>query len=320
MLDALERDLPETFPELARDRTFTGLVQALDDTTVREQLSAKLRRRGLEAAKAATQEFGLPRHDEAGSAAELSGLRLLWLDSHGSQRGFLRKQLDQAGASVTCATQLHEVIDAVAAGRFDVVVTNLKRPTARDGGFDDIAEMRRAGYDGPFVVYTGYVSPARRERAARERVSITAEPDEARQLIIQAWTGGQSSGLDLAGITALWLAPYSNLPFLRHLGARGADVVEADSPAGAIAAIRSQAVDAVVADPFPGWKGFAYISELRKEAESAELLPALVLAHRATPQRRREAAALGIEITDDAAMATRWLARIAAAKAAPDAA
>jgi hypothetical protein len=82
-------------------------------------------------------------------------------------------------------------------------------------------------------------------------------------------------------------------------------------------AIQTQPIDAVIADPFPGWTGFSYISELRKHAELGDLLPALVLAHRVTPQWRQEAAALGIEITDDATMATRWLARLAAAKQGP---
>jgi CheY-like chemotaxis protein len=120
-----------------------------------------------------------------------------------------------------------------------------------------------------------------------------------------------------SSLLRLGLAPFSNPPLVRHLLSRGAQVVEADSSSGAVAAIRSQAVDAVIADPFPGWNGFSYISELRKHAELGDLLPALVLAHRVTPQRRQEATALGIEITDDATIATRWLARIAAAKPSP---
>lgn len=61
---------------------------------------------------------------------------------------------------------------------FDALVSDIDRDGNPNAGFDDLADLRERGYQGPAVFYTGRITPERRERAAGLQASVTNSPDE----------------------------------------------------------------------------------------------------------------------------------------------
>jgi tetratricopeptide (TPR) repeat protein len=168
----LERELPEEFPALARDRTFVALLTDL----IRLPTFGKLRFKLQHSPRAATALSALPATDAESEPVTVptgpAGMKVLRLSPRPTE------SLDWLGARMTVVSTLGEALERLAADRPDVVVSNLSRENRKEGGFDDVAAIRAAGYEGPVIFDTGYVTPARRERAEALQAWITADPAE----------------------------------------------------------------------------------------------------------------------------------------------
>lgn len=308
-LAALESVVPESIPRLAHDKVFAGLVKALVGSSAEREVRAKLRRRRLAAIPVAQTE-SLAGESVQPEAKEFAGLTVLWLGREVDDAGAGARMAD-GGASVFFSITLDHALGAVRRQDIDVVITNLRREGSPEGGFDDIAALRDAGFDGRIIIYTSFVSQARRARATMLGALITTHGEELIRFVAQTPAPEATSPVprDLVGMRVLWFAPFENMPLRDHLAARGAEVFSASSLEAGCDLVRTRGINAVIADPFPKWDVFTRLPTLRAaDPASPKPLPALILAHRVTPERHAQAAASGVAITEDTDAATRWLA------------
>lgn len=189
-LDKIEGRLPEDYVRLARDATFVRIVTELAEDPAGAQLRSKLRRRqaavpvpetGLETGR--NQAFG----DFLVEHSRPLDLTIVWLSSRRDGDTPFQKSLTDRGARIIRAKKVEEVLrllDGNTVGQPDAIVTNLSREGDADGGFDDLNRIRAVGYTGPALVFTGYVSRDRRERAREQDADITAVVSEAEDWLI----------------------------------------------------------------------------------------------------------------------------------------
>ena len=184
-LDKIEGRLPEDYMRLARDATFVRIVTDLAEDPAGAQLRSKLRRRQAAVAVAEAspetgrnQAFG----DLLADHSRPLDLTVVWLSSRRNEDLLFLESLTNRGARIIRADRVDEVLRLLAGntvGRPDAIVTNLSREGDADGGFDDLDRIRAVGYTGPALIFTGYVSRDRRERARERDADITAEVFEA---------------------------------------------------------------------------------------------------------------------------------------------
>jgi len=203
LLSSAERELPPPYVMLARDKTFVGLVGELAEAAKDEVFRAKLRRRRAVIAIAGHPSDSSGAQDPSGSEyvsgavyesshvgdedkrTDLTGMRILWIFSRGPSDVRTGPVIEHLGARITWVEDGDAALRVLATGAPDAVIGNLWREEDRDGGFADLARLRTEGYyERPIIVYTGFVSPARRERAADLLARITDRADE-----LVSWLG-----------------------------------------------------------------------------------------------------------------------------------
>lgn len=184
-LDRIEGRLPEDYVRLARDAAFVRLVAELAEDPAGAQLRSKLRRRQAAAPVAeASPELGRSQAfgDFLVGRSKPLDITVVWLSSHRNHNTQFLESLTARGARIIRANQVEEVLRLLAGStvaNLDAIVTNLRRDGDTDGGFDDLDRIRTGGYTGPALIFTGYVSRDRRERARECDADITASVVEA---------------------------------------------------------------------------------------------------------------------------------------------
>lgn len=315
-LTALESVVPESIPKLAHDKVFAGLVKALVGTTAERELRAKLRRRKL--AERTVQPVELLENEYMRpETQDFRGLSVLWLGQTGNEDAVER--MSRGGAAVYGVPNLDRARNYIQHQGINVLITDLARDDSREGGFDDIAMLSGIGFSGQVIIYTGYITQAWRDRADAMDALITSDPEELLEFVARARPARRTATVqpeppapatrDLVGMRVLWFAPFENWPLRDHLLGRGAEMFSASDLDTAGELVLSQSINAIIADPFPKWEVFNLLPTLRAADPAArEPLPALILAHRVKPERRAQAVASDVAITDDVDEATRWLA------------
>jgi tetratricopeptide (TPR) repeat protein len=186
----LERELPEEFPALARDKTFVGLLADLGGMPGSARLRLKLRRSPKPGPGFATGAPGTSRDPSATPEESLAGMNILRLNSRATTSA-LDIDLDRSGARLKRVSTPREAVSALGAYPFVAIISNLHRDDREDGGFDDIRVIRTAGYHGPVIIYTSYVSPARRDQAAEVHAQITTDPAQVVSWLLDLRSGEQ---------------------------------------------------------------------------------------------------------------------------------
>lgn len=90
--------------------------------------------------------------------------RVLFVDDEADVRMLGRLTLRRHGFTVTEARNGLEAVAAVASDRFDVIVLDQRMPELT--GLDAAARIRSGGYDGPILLFSGYLDDEARTRAA----------------------------------------------------------------------------------------------------------------------------------------------------------
>lgn len=319
----LERNLPEQFPLLARDKTFVSLVEYLVNLPTGEQLRVKLRRSGgvrdqgvAHGGEAVDSAQTFPPSFEASSHSrtnvDLVGLKILRLSSREMTAGGGSLELDRRGASVTWTSTVDEAVEQIRRGVPDAVITNLMRPGSDDGGFEDIEAIRAFGYSGLLIIYTGYVSPSRRERAEQLGVLISAQPFEVLDWLAaipvnpppRTTTGYVR---DMENLHVLWYTTAIDQAVQRNFESRGALITVAHSAESAASAASRERPDVLVIEGVS--LAEAGIEAVRRNARYAG--PIVIFTSRVSPDRRDLAQRIAAEITDDSADLAEQLARTA---------
>jgi PAS domain S-box-containing protein len=126
----------------------------------------------------------LPAHE---CPERLDGLRVLVVDDEEDARELLAAGLGQCGAEVVTASSAHEALEALAGGRFDVLVSDIGMPG--EDGYELIRQVRELDADGggttPAVAVTAYARTEDRLRAMRAGFEMhVSKPVELTELIV----------------------------------------------------------------------------------------------------------------------------------------
>jgi CheY-like chemotaxis protein len=109
---------------------------------------------------------------------------LLCVDDEEGVLDTLRTAFEDSGYDVETAANGFLALQKIRKNpqRFQLIVTDIRMPGM--DGFELIEQTRAAGYDGPFVVYAGMISPDDRERFRELRVqSVITKPARAAELL-----------------------------------------------------------------------------------------------------------------------------------------
>jgi CheY-like chemotaxis protein len=91
--------------------------------------------------------------------------RIICVDDQPSNLDDLVSELENRGATVRVYSDSVRAEEAIKQRAPDVVISDITRGDDPHAGFEFIARLRRTGYEGPVVFFTGRVTAQRRERA-----------------------------------------------------------------------------------------------------------------------------------------------------------
>jgi CheY-like chemotaxis protein len=155
----LERELPEYFPELLRNRAFVALLRGVGDSGGSQALRAQLVRRPLATASAYETL-------QTTSGAPFAGRRIVCIDDNPESINSLVYLLEQRGATVEVYSSPVASDQEIQRRKPDGVISDITRGEDSSAGFTHVSRLRESGYDGPVVFFTGRVTPERRRRAS----------------------------------------------------------------------------------------------------------------------------------------------------------
>jgi CheY-like chemotaxis protein len=104
----------------------------------------------------------------------------LWVDDRPSNNVYERQSLEALGVRFVLATSTDEALDLVAKQHFDVVISDMGRPTDSRAGYTLLERLRAAGNRVPFVIYAG--SNAAEHKAEAQRRGAVGSTNKASEL------------------------------------------------------------------------------------------------------------------------------------------
>lgn len=117
----------------------------------------------------------------------LAGIKILWVDDYPDNNKYERKMMEKLGASFALCVDTADALRAIAQWPFDLVLSDMGRPSGNTAGYELLSAIRSQGRTVPFVIYAGSNSPAHRAEAARRGAQgSTNDPRELLELVMQA--------------------------------------------------------------------------------------------------------------------------------------
>jgi DNA-binding NarL/FixJ family response regulator len=186
-LERLERELPISFPDLARDADFIIMLRSLADAPDFERLRNHVQSRPA---------VGLDIQLEPGRALrtfrewqELMGLQVMWINDYPLVIERDAEELKRAGAIVIECGSTGEAREHLPSFRPDVLISDISRHGDDSAGFRDLEVLTDEGlYAGPVVFYTARITPSRRSRAMSLGASITSSRSQLFDLLVEIAT------------------------------------------------------------------------------------------------------------------------------------
>jgi CheY-like chemotaxis protein len=121
------------------------------------------------------------------SVRNADGARILWVDDKPEGNIFERQSLEALGMTCVLARSTSEAIRVFDEQRFDVILSDVKRPEGDRAGFDLLTDLRRGGVKTPFIFYTGYGSSKLAAEARKLGAhGFTNQPDELFRLVLHS--------------------------------------------------------------------------------------------------------------------------------------
>lgn len=117
----------------------------------------------------------------------LADVKILWVDDCPNNNRYERAMMEELGASFALCTDTADAIRALKSWRFDLVLSDMGRPSGADAGYVLLTEMRQSGNDTPFVIYASSNSKQHKmDAASRGASGCTNDPRELLELVFQA--------------------------------------------------------------------------------------------------------------------------------------
>ena len=238
---ALNSRVPEDFITLATNESFIKLVESIEEQD-RNVVSAHIKRVG-EAVIRETDEKRRSPVDAAESIA-LGGLRMLWVDDNPDRNAATAESLRATGAHVLQVASTDEAVAALKRepGRYNILVSDVKRGERRMAGFEDLDLIRKEGeYDGPVVFYTLIVRQQDREEAEKLSALITNNPTEFQQFL-------SMTALDIAEELLSKSAFQGKLHSMRKIEQDAANMLDRMSPEDVVKKLRLDGISLAMAE------------------------------------------------------------------------
>ncbi len=110
------------------------------------------------------------------SPLALEGMRILWVDDHPENNTTFARVLRREGASIQAVHSREEAELAMAAGQFDLLISDIARGDDQSAGLSDLGDWRDSGtYTGYAVFFSSRITPERRDAAAQLGTVIVNE-------------------------------------------------------------------------------------------------------------------------------------------------
>ena len=114
--------------------------------------------------------------------------RVLWVDDRPSNNRYERTVLHALGMYVDLSTSTDDALAKVTVrGGYDVIISDMGRPSDEQAGYTLLAELRRVGVMTPFVIYATSRDPAHFDESVRRGAEgCTNRPNELVELVTNA--------------------------------------------------------------------------------------------------------------------------------------
>jgi CheY-like chemotaxis protein len=117
----------------------------------------------------------------------LNGRSVLWVDDNPGNNRFEARALEALGMQVSAARDTDEALAELARGRFDIVISDMYRPSGREAGYVLLHRIKESRPDIPVIFYVGSSSKPRQEEAGkRGAAALTSDPRELVQQVTLA--------------------------------------------------------------------------------------------------------------------------------------
>lgn len=161
LLEHLERELPEDFPALARNKAFIALLRRIQEADSSDAFRGQLLRRPLVTAS----DYDLASGSPMGIPPWLKGWRILCVDDNPAGVDMLVEMLEDLGASVKITSLPSAAEQEIMRWRPHAVISDITRGDDPSAGFKHVRRLRESGYAGLVVFFTARVTPERRRQS-----------------------------------------------------------------------------------------------------------------------------------------------------------
>jgi CheY-like chemotaxis protein len=125
----------------------------------------------------------------------LDGRRILWVDDRPRNNRYERKTLEDLGASVHLAIDTPDALLVIAEIPFDLIISDLGRPSGPHAGLELLKTLRGDGVAIPYCIYAGSNAPRHKAEAQRlGAVACTNNPHELFDVVVGSLLGRLSRG------------------------------------------------------------------------------------------------------------------------------
>src|SRR5437867_6340269 len=162
----------------------TTMEQAAEDLGMSEpeQLSVRSDRPAAERLASSIPQLI---RQTASRSAQMREASVLWVDDRPENNSLLSRALQEVGAQVTTSVSTDDALSRIDRERYDLIISDVKRPEARLAGYELLEAVRRRGLRTPFIFYTSDANPNyaadARKRGAQ---GLTNNPRELFRLVM----------------------------------------------------------------------------------------------------------------------------------------
>jgi CheY-like chemotaxis protein len=122
-----------------------------------------------------------------GLVRRLGEASILWVDDIPSNNVYERRALEALGIRFTLSTYTEDALEKIRLNRYDVIISDMGRPSDRRAGYTLLEEKQKLGDKAPFIIYSTSNRPEHKTEARRRGAfGNTSDPQELFQLVLSA--------------------------------------------------------------------------------------------------------------------------------------
>ncbi len=119
------------------------------------------------------------------SLRRLAEASVLWVDDNPTNNLYERKSLEALGIHFTISTSTEDALEKLRSYKYDVIISDMGRPSDKQAGYTLLAEKQRLGDKTPYIIYAGSSLPEHKVEARQKgAIGSTNNPQELFQLVL----------------------------------------------------------------------------------------------------------------------------------------